>query len=100
MDLDDATGQPPTSFDKEKRFKTVSDKHHIKEVDYSAELRETVYSQMEQINHMRREMQMEAQNLQQAHLSSMEDIKKQWEVALREREAQLTKEFEVNHLDA
>lgn len=31
-------------------------------------------------------------------MSSMEEIRKQWEVALREREAQLTKEFEVHYL--
>ncbi|KAG2120410.1 uncharacterized protein F5147DRAFT_766328 [Suillus discolor] len=99
MDLDDATGQPPTGFDKEERFKRVSDKCRIKEVDYSAELHEMVYSQMEQINHMRREMEREAQNLQQAHMSSMEDIRKQWEVALREREAQLTKEFKASRVE-
>jgi hypothetical protein len=29
----------------------------------------------------------------------MEEMRKQWEAAQREREAQLTKEFEVNHLD-
>lgn len=35
----------------------ATDKHRIKEVDYSEKLRETVYNQEEQINTMRREMQ-------------------------------------------
>ncbi|KAG2064013.1 hypothetical protein BDR04DRAFT_1163057 [Suillus decipiens] len=95
MDLDNATGHLPTESDKRERLKTVSDKRHIKEVDYSVELRKTVYSQMEQINKMRYEMEKEAQNLQQQHMHNMEEMRKQWEAAQREWEAQLTKEFEI-----
>ncbi|KIK31951.1 hypothetical protein CY34DRAFT_111168 [Suillus luteus UH-Slu-Lm8-n1] len=93
MDIDGAPGQPPTGSDKKEKLKMVPDKHCIKEVDYSAELHAIVYSQTEEINHMRHEMEKEAQNLQQTHMSSMEEIRKQWEVALREQEVQLTKEL-------
>ncbi|KAG2108146.1 hypothetical protein BD769DRAFT_1675405 [Suillus cothurnatus] len=101
MDLDNATGHPPTESDKRERLKTVSDKRRIKEVDYSVELRETVYSQTEQINKMRYEMEKvhRGSNLQQQHMHNMEEMRKQWEAAQREREAQLTKEFEASRAE-
>ncbi|KAG1895935.1 uncharacterized protein F5891DRAFT_983797 [Suillus fuscotomentosus] len=98
--VEDVTSPPATRtvLDKRERLHVqkkqvvnkTSDKRRIKEVDYSETLRQTVYSQEEQINTMRREMQMQ------------NDIKKQWEAALREREEQLEKvhqELETMHVD-
>ncbi|KAG2050007.1 hypothetical protein BDR06DRAFT_1011627 [Suillus hirtellus] len=96
--VEDVTSLPATRtvLDKRERLHVqqkqvvdkTSDKRRIKEVDYSETLRQTIYSQEEQINTMRREMQMQ------------NNIKKQWEAALREREEQLEKvhqELEENH---
>ncbi|KAG2052996.1 hypothetical protein BDR06DRAFT_972674 [Suillus hirtellus] len=98
--VEDVTSPPATRtvLDKRERLHVqqkqvvdkTSDKRCVKEVDYSETLRQTVYSQEEQINTMRREMQMQ------------NDIKKQWEAALREREEQLEKvhqELETMHVD-
>ncbi|KAG2739038.1 hypothetical protein P692DRAFT_20756977 [Suillus brevipes Sb2] len=91
MDLDDAKGQPSTDLDTRERVKTVSDKRRIKEVDYSLELREMVYSQTEQINNMKLEMEKGAQNLKNEHMRNIEVMKQQWEA---QQEAQRTIELE------
>ncbi|KAG1853564.1 hypothetical protein C8R48DRAFT_675830 [Suillus tomentosus] len=98
--VEDVTSPPATRtvLDKRERLHVqqkqvvdkTSDKRRIKEVDYSETLCQTIYSQEKQINTMRREMQMQ------------NDIKKQWEAALREREEQLEKvhqELETMHVD-
>ncbi|KAG1818609.1 uncharacterized protein BJ212DRAFT_1479612 [Suillus subaureus] len=89
--LDDVMSQSTTSkilIDKRERphvlqekqvVDQASDKHCIKEVDYSETLCKTVYSQEEWINTMRHEMEMQ------------DNTKKWWEAALREQEEQLKK---------
>ncbi|KAG2046308.1 hypothetical protein BDR06DRAFT_1014847 [Suillus hirtellus] len=93
MDLDDATSQPPTRTAlPDKREKRVADsvlpdKRRIKEVDYSETLCETVYSQKELIHNM--QTQVEKQKIE--HEQNMNEMKRQWETTLRERQEQLAK---------
>ncbi|OJA16752.1 hypothetical protein AZE42_10809 [Rhizopogon vesiculosus] len=74
----DATRKPDTTttrlnkrerlVDAQQVHHVVPDKRRIKEVDYSEELRKTLYSQEEWINTMRRDMQMENRIQQQQQL--------------------------------
>ncbi|KAG1723514.1 hypothetical protein EDB19DRAFT_1916073 [Suillus lakei] len=89
MDLD----QPPTrTAPLEKREKRVTnpvlpDKRRIKEVDYSETLHDTVYRQEELINNMK----MEVEKQRGEHVHDINELKRQWETTLREREEQLAK---------
>ncbi|KAG2127270.1 uncharacterized protein EDB93DRAFT_1109341 [Suillus bovinus] len=89
MDLDDVSSQTRTALPdkREKRAadSVLPDKHHIKEVDYSETLRQTVYSQGELIHNM--QTQVEKQKAE--HEQNMNKMKLQWETTLREQQEKL-----------